>query len=425
MKQQYFEARSLSRAAAAFLATVAVWTILSFGLASTLATSRPYAALAIYSGEREARLQLSRALEPEAEPGRFSGIGERETAQAKLAGAVAALNRAPLSAEAFRQIAIVAEHRGEQARAARLLAESFRRNFRDIDVSGRLFQQDIRDNKLVDAIRDADALLRSREELIPLVLPMLITLGELPETQAAVIRAVERRPPWRRSFLEELSKTPAGEPLYLKFQSELSGGPGALTPYETKNLLFALTARGHVDEALSVWLQSKPDLTLDRMPLLYNGKFDLPVNDSPFNWLVARSRAASLRIADLPGEPGRHGLNVEFAGQRDYFAAVEQTLALLPGRYRLTGRFMPDDFRNSRGLVWRIYCGPPHPSRLSETERLLPGPVAWQSFSLDFEIPASDCRSQYLRLELPARISAEMSATGGVWFSDLAINDLN
>lgn len=412
---------SISQCCVAFLAAVAIWAVLALGLASTLSNTRPYAARAIYAGDAGARLRISRTLEAPAEAGRFPGLGEHETAREKREVAVAALRRAPLSAEAFRQLAIVAQNAGDVANVRRLLAESLRRDLRDADVSGRILQQNLGQNRLVDAVRDVDAVLRARDDLLPVVMPLLMTFGGMRETQTAVIDAIRRQPPWRKPFLEELAKTPAGEPLYLAIQSALRDTPGALTPYETKNLLFALTSRGHSDQALSIWLQLQPGVTIDKLPLLYNGRFDLPVNDSPFNWLVTRSKAGAIRIASLPDDPERRGLNVEFAGQREPFAAVEQTLTLLPGRYRLTGRFRPDDFQNARGLVWRVYCGAPATSRLAETERLLPGPPAWRPFALDFEVPTDNCRSQYLRLELPARIPAEMAAFGGVWFTDFGV----
>jgi len=103
---------------------------------------------------------------------------------------------------------------------------------------------------------------------------------------------------------------------------------------------------------------------------------------------------------------------------------VSQVLTLTPGKYRISGKVRMDEFRNARGMVWRVYCGAvASPEALiGETTRLQDqGNDSWRPFDSVFEVPNDRCTIQGLRLELAARIAPETLASGLVWFSQLSI----
>jgi hypothetical protein len=47
--------------------------------------------------------------------------------------------------------------------------------------------------------------------------------------------------------------------------------------------------------------------------------------------------------------------------------------------------------------------------------------MPWTDFTVKFQVPATDCEAQWLQLELPARIDAELRVEGQVWYQDLRI----
>jgi hypothetical protein len=46
---------------------------------------------------------------------------------------------------------------------------------------------------------------------------------------------------------------------------------------------------------------------------------------------------------------------------------------------------------------------------------------AWSDIAFDFEVPADNCRAQYLSLDLDARMPSEQFLNGTIWFDDLRI----
>jgi hypothetical protein len=407
-------------ALAAFAAAFAAWTLLALGMPTALNESAPFAAAALLGGDAETRLAIARALEPPAAPESAIAPLDKQQAGETRATALAALAAAPLSAEAVRQIARALQQDGRTEAAIPLVRESFRRFFRQPDIDAQLLLESLKQNDFEGVVTYADAVIRTSPQFLPAMLPVLIAIGDQPASRPALIGTMRLNPPWRADFLAEYGKSPRTEDAFLDIYQALKGTPAALTPDEVRPFLFDLVNRDQADKALTIWLGTLSEETLAKLPLLYNGGFDLPVNDSPFNWYMWTPDAAAVRIAAPLDDPTNNALVVEFAGRRGAFYNVEQTLALTPGRYRVTGRFRSADFQNARGLVWRVYCGAKNARLIAESSRLTGEGVGWRSFQLAFETPTA-CPIQVLRLELAARIPAEQIATGSAWFDDLAI----
>ena len=405
--------------AVSVVTAAAAWLMLSSGLTSVLNENKPFAAALISGGNGVTRTQIERRKSPPT--GQPAPVADQKTTARLREIAVDTLRAEPLNVEAIRQLARAAQQTGDNERAAKLLAEIYRRSFRDLDATGQLFTQSLVKPDLANALRYADALLRAQPDLFHAMLPVLSAIADQPEASPALIAIMNTRPPWRPSFFEEYGTSVKNDQSYLQLYFALKDTPGSLSPAEVQSFLRNLLGRDRVDMALSIWLASLPGEKLSNLPLLYNGDFELPVNDAPFNWTVSNPSGATVQIADIPGGMGSKGLSIEFANRRAEFQHVQQTVALTPGRYRLSGRYKSDDFRNSRGMVWRIFCGYAAPRMIAETPRLMNDAPAWQAFDVSFEVPATQCASQLVRLDLAARIPVEQMASGRIWFDKLAI----
>ena len=97
------------------------------------------------------------------------------------------------------------------------------------------------------------------------------------------------------------------------------------------------------------------------------------------------------------------------------FANVKQLMLLPAGDYSFSGRVRTEELRTSRGLWWRIFCANNPAKSLANTE-LVSGTMPWTDFTVKFQVPAADCRAQWLQLELPARIDPELQIEGQVWY---------
>ena len=125
-------------------------------------------------------------------------------------------------------------------------------------------------------------------------------------------------------------------------------------------------------------------------------------------------------MSSVDGDKKR-ALLVEFLGSRIGFSAIVKQLILLPaGDYSFSGRVKAAELRTSRGLWWHIVCATAGASALANTD-LVSGTMPWTGFGMKFQVPATDCGAQWLQLELPARIEAEMRIEGQLWYRDLRI----
>ena len=87
---------------------------------------------------------------------------------------------------------------------------------------------------------------------------------------------------------------------------------------------------------------------------------------------------------------------------------------LLPaGDYSFSGRLKTAELRTVRGLWWRIFCANASANTIANSE-LVSGTMPWTDFTVKFQVPATDCGAQWLQLELPARIEAELRIEGRV-----------
>src|SRR5262249_30679180 len=151
----------------------------------------------------------------------------------------------------------------------------------------------------------------------------------------------------------------------------------------------------------------------------FNRDFDIPVDGLPFNWNLEPITGAEIEIVSLvDGGDKKRALRVEFSGGRVPFANVKQLMLLPAGNYTFTGRGKSEDLLTPGGLGWRIFCADKPANSLVQTE-LLSGTQPWTDFAVKFQVPAADCRAQWLQLELPARIESEKKIEGEVWYRNL------
>ena len=121
------------------------------------------------------------------------------------------------------------------------------------------------------------------------------------------------------------------------------------------------------------------------------------------------------------GTTGERALHLVFRGLRIRFEHLHQYLLLPPGDYALQGRVRPENLKAGQGMQWALYClGNKEP--LTVTERFV-GLGQWNRFRSQFSVPAG-CPVQMLRLELAGRIALDYDVSGGIWFDDVAVEQI-
>src|SRR5262249_52464127 len=124
-------------------------------------------------------------------------------------------------------------------------------------------------------------------------------------------------------------------------------------------------------------------------------------------------------IVPKPDSNGKHALLVDFAYGRVEYYSVRQLVMLAPGTYEFKGQYK-GQLLGPRGLKWRIVCasGP----IIEESPMIIGMMPSWRTVAFTFTVPATDCRAQYVRLDLDARMASERLVSGSMLFDELQIS---
>lgn len=314
-------------------------------------------------------------------------------------------------------LAAEAEKLGDQATALMELAAS--RSLRDRRAHFWLFGHRLQQRDFGPALDHADAILRTRRQLGPALLPAMMAVARDPEGRSRLVEMLEKHPPWRTRFLDQFSKHAADPSDPTPLYSALQAGPHPPSSAELRAHLDRLIGGGQFEQALVVWLTSLAPSEAQSLDYLYNGDFERPMSNLHFDWIITRIRGADIDVSDSPIDDGK-ALRVQFARARVPFRHVRKLVMLPPGAYQLSGKARTVDLRNDRGLVWKLTCADGAKEMLASTTSVT-GTMTVE-IEQPFSVPSQGCRAQWLRLELDARIASEQDVGGGtVWFDSLRI----
>jgi hypothetical protein len=401
--------RRLRVAAAAAAACLLAWKIAAFAAADALAARAPEDALEIDGDHPTAAVFL---------------IERRLAARPPdAAGAAAAATRLvardPLAPGALSLLAAATSLGGDKPRAERMFRVAAAHLPIDLVAHGALYERALASRDAAAALAELDILLRARPFLaqkLAASIGRLLALGSDAETGLADLLA--SAPPWRRQLVYHLSETIRDPAALARIYGQLRGGGARPSDEEMRMLLERLVRDHDIDGAYLAWLDSLPPQRLSELGLLYNGQFQHPIANLPFDWQIAWVRGAAASVARIEGEGV---LEVGFYDARVPFQHVRHLLTLPPGRYAFDGMESAENLENERGLRWRLSCLDDPNGALATTPPLR-GAQPPRPFRMVFAVPAEGCGAQILVLELPARIASELQISGAAryWRLDIA-----
>jgi hypothetical protein len=390
------------------------WKIATDTAAFTLARSDPEAALDIDGDSPTALVGLA-----EQKLANATGAAEIAAATA-LANAALAVN--PLEERAIRILAFAADLAGDDARALELMKAADARSRRDVAVEAWLFDRAVETGDAAAALDHGDALLRTGFRGTKAIYEPLIRFAADPKRRPAIAERLAQDPPWRGSFLNMLGGEGQDPAVAVALLDELAKGPNPPRDSELKPLLTTLVQRKDFDLAYLIWIHFLPNDRRQSLPYVYNGDFELPPSQLPFDWMLGAVPGAQTEIVRSADVDRGHVLHVQFANKRVAYKHASKLIILTPGRYRLSGMVKAEELEAERGLLWRIGCaGNGKAPKISETAAFK-GTFAWQRFQVEFEVPEDDCRAQTLILAIDARAVLEQQISGDIWFDDLTVD---
>ncbi len=456
----------------AISAGVLVWLVTTKSLASYLASAAPESALRLHPAEAKALLNIADARLSERQPDK-QGAPSRQGAEAAAAGTSGtdksgdrlrlwaelaaktaqevpghvdsgsatkqppgsqgpdayqqvrnlvqqSLAADPLNVRGLTMLGELAHLAGDEAEAEKFFRVSAQRSLRERVAAYWLMLAAFQRKDYAVAVQHADALLRTRSDVSKDVMPLLAYMAENKDARDEVKKALLANPPWRSSFLTVLAQASADPRTAVELLLVMRSTGEPPTADDLRNNVRALVARGQYDLAYFAWLEYLPPAHLTSTGLLFNGSFELTPSGVPFDWSIGPGVGATVEIADDPEQDGRRALLIDFGYGRVEFPAVLQLIVLAPGTYLFKGR-EKGELVGKRGLVWRIACAERPDAKIGESGMTIGVYPKWREFDFGFTVPATDCRTQVVRLQLDARMPSEQLVTGAVWYDDLRI----
>ena len=336
-----------------------------------------------------------------------------------------ALQQNPLDARALTLLGLIADRKGDAARANRLMRTAGARSWRDPMTQAWLFSEKIKQRDFAGALTHADAILRTTRDFDERIFPSLASFTLSPPALQALVTRLRADPPWRGWLLSELSARLADDTRLLQLYRALRDGTTPPDTTELKPLFTRLIKDRRFDDAHRFWQDTLPPQRRNSGRYPYNADFSQAPSGLPFDWILQSMPGADIAIVPLDEGEGR-AVQIQFSGARVNFQNVYQLMTLPPGDYRLSGKMKAEDLQTRRGLRWRVTCADAFPLAMPRGlatlghSPLLATSVPWRNFGMEFSVPRG-CPAQWLALELAARIEPETQIEGEVWYTGLRV----
>ena len=301
-----------------------------------------------------------------------------------------ALARQPFNTKALRTLGLAVDQSGDRVLADKFITLAGNWTLRDTPTHIWLFNHRIRAGEYSSAFAHLDTVLRRREDLRPRFFEMM-RLGVVQDAASvpAIADRLARKPNWRAPFFVHLGTSAPGQAVAANLAVSLKETGQGLDAAELEPLLKTLLASRNlgVFDALA----TRTGLGA-RSGGLVDGDFEGAKSTLPFGWEIGGGAGAAAEIV-VDEDVSSKVLRVEYDG----FAAAllaRQLTRLSPGLQRLSGRTRVDGDPNR--LRWSVTC--------IESGLKLPvqsgaaALAARDRFSLDFSVPASGCRLQWVSL---------------------------
>ena len=329
-----------------------------------------------------------------------------------------ALQFEPLNAQALTTLGFAMDRLGREPQADRAMALAGRLGWRDIVTQIWLFRRLLLAGDFDGALDHADALMRRQNVAPPALLAAMTAAARDPRITEPLARHLAQAPAWRTRFLDYLSagaQPPATDVAY-GLLARLADGPTPPNDEELAVYLRQLVGQQRFGEAASDWRQLTHGA--GQAGYVYDGDFERPPGQTPFDWTFDNGVGWTVDIADAPAQGRGQALRFVYDGVSPP-RPVRQLLVLPAGAYRLSGRALSQGAAVPKNVGWGVVC--------ATTREVLAGVTTprgsggWSTFSADLNVPAGRCPAQWLLLSAePGDERADIT----VWYDDITVAPL-
>ncbi|MES2058569.1 MAG: hypothetical protein V4564_21710 [Pseudomonadota bacterium] len=258
----------------------------------------------------------------------------------------------PLDGTAFALAALDAMAKGDNARAAKLVAHAIALEPRTrLAWLWRLDQQ-MRNGQTVEAASSTLRLLAVDPEQYPSYVPILARLAKDRRNISQIAAALRGNPGWREPFLSALQA--GGFDPAIRF-AIMDAGNSKVYAIDRERAAFVadLIAKADYERAYLAWISYLPESALANVDTPYDAQFRGMPGPPPFNW--------QLTSVDGDRAETNKGLDLSYSGRKPVTLA-SQVVVLQPGGYRLNSMIANASSEgpptSGTTLTWRASCLP-------------------------------------------------------------------
>jgi len=279
----------------------------------------------------------------------------------------------------------------------------------------------LRRNNPDKAIESWDTALQTTPQLKTKVFPLLLSWLQENKFTTTLNRIVKNPPDWWPDFFDYVAKNASDIKTIDSLYNLRRSSGNKISTQERDAYVNRLKKAGLWAEAFLAWLNGLGVNGLKYMGQPYNGNFEAPITQSGFGWNNHKLNGVLVEIEQTFGNTGQRALHLVFQGENVNYKHFYQTLFLAPARYRVSGSVRPDSLVSTGGLRWKLHCLTGTKDLLGQSERFL-GVGQWRKFA--FEVNASNCDAQELRLEAVIKNQGDAIINGEIWFDAITIERL-
>jgi hypothetical protein len=276
----------------------------------------------------------------------------------------------------------------------------------------------LRRRQFVDALIEADALLRAHPQMSKVVFPALQGLITDKDGLAALANVMEGDPPWRAELFMFVIKSDPDGNTPLAIIAAMQKVKALVRTEELNWLISSLIVAKKTDKAYFIWLDSLPSEDLRYVERVFDGGFDREPKNLYFDWTIVPRQNARISVDFRHATVRNRMLSIDFFGDKGYFSNVFQYLQVAPGRYVASFEHMAQNLQTEQGMVWTVTCenGP-----VVGRSQPMRNNTAWATLSFPIDIPDGGCTTQILKLESASAAELDTLITGQLYFDSVQI----
>jgi len=339
--------------------------------------------------------------------------------------ALQALNQDPTSGQAAAQLLTLFEQEKDTTRANQMADLAGKLWLAHTYTHSRLADYWLRQQRMEKVIPEWNILLIRNPSLRPSLFPTLENIITSPDLNKLLAPYINEPPNWWDAFFAYLANKEGNLDLLRQLYQQRLDSKAPLDDAERLNYIKRLLRENQWQEAYGSWLSGLTPDQIKLSQLVYDGGFEGEPLNMGFGWNLQPTKDISIETDITDDIKGQQALHIGLHSNKPIpFKNVSQMLVLMPGDYQLKIRYRLDNLKTSNGLRWRIHCLD-NPATLLGESIPLKSRSPWAVLHIDFNVPATGCQAQLLRLEADSTYAHEQIFDGSLWFDDVSIQPHN